>query len=134
MSDSTFEGGCRCGAIRYRVTGPPCSSSICFCRSCRLSSGAPSVGWLTVPVANLHWLTRQPKHYRSSRAVTRTFCVDCGTPLSYAHDDSPTTVDLTTVTLDRPEDVPPTRETWLSDKLKWAASDESLEHWPDGTG
>ena len=134
MSDSTLDGGCRCGAIRYRVSGTPCSSSICFCRSCRLSSGAPSVAWLTVSVEDFGWLTGQAKHHRSSPAVTRTFCAECGTPLSYQHDDSPATIDLTTATLDRPEDVRPTRETWLSDKLNWAASDECLEHWPDGVG
>ena len=43
-------------------------------------------------------------------------------------------INLTTVTLDRPEDVPPTRETWLSEKLTWAASDVKLEHWPDDAG
>jgi hypothetical protein len=130
MSARTLDGGCHCGAIRYRLYGAPTSSSICFCRSCRLSSGAPLVGWLTVPVESLEWLTEHPKHYASSPGVTRTFCSTCGTPLSYRHDDSPATIDLTTVTLDRPEDVAPTHETWLSDKLSWATSDKELQHWP----
>ena len=131
MSDSTLNGGCRCGAVRYRVRGRLASSSICFCRSCRVSGGAQSVAWLTVSVDSLDWSARQPKRYRSSPGVTRSFCADCGTPLSYQHDSVPATIDLTTATLDRPEDVPPTRETWLSDKLTWAASNEDLEHWPE---
>jgi hypothetical protein len=43
-----FEGGCLCGSIRYQVKGAPRSSSVCFCRSCRLASGAPSVAWFVV--------------------------------------------------------------------------------------
>ena len=37
------EGGCLCGAVRYRISGTPVSSSVCRCRSCRPASGAPGV-------------------------------------------------------------------------------------------
>ena len=39
----SVEGGCLCGAIRYRVSGEPLARSLCHCRSCRLGAGAPSV-------------------------------------------------------------------------------------------
>jgi len=42
------EGGCLCGAVRYRMVGAPLSSAICHCASCRRASGAPTVAWLTV--------------------------------------------------------------------------------------
>jgi hypothetical protein len=48
MTDIVSEGGCLCGAVRYRITGEPRSSSTCFCRSCRLASGATPVAWLVV--------------------------------------------------------------------------------------
>lgn len=123
-------GGCLCGKVRYRVSGVPRSSTLCFCRSCRLSSGAPSVGWIVVPAGQFAWLAGEPRQYRSSAAVTRSFCGDCGTPLTYRNDRSPSTIDLATVTLDRAEDYAPTREIWLSDKIAWAASDPRLDHWP----
>ena len=124
------EGGCLCGKLRYRMSGMPRSSTLCFCRTCRLASGAPMVGWLVVPIERFKWLAGKPRQHRSSTAVTRSFCADCGTPLTYQHDDSPDTIDVATVTLDRAEDVAPTREIWHSDKLSWAASDPRLQHWP----
>ena len=46
MVESTYtEGGCLCGAIRYRVIAEPIARSICHCLSCRRASGAPSVAW-----------------------------------------------------------------------------------------
>ena len=130
MNEESHDGGCQCGAIRYRISGAPRSSTLCFCRSCRLSSGAPMVGWRVVPSGGFAWLAGQPRHHRSSSAVLRGFCADCGTLLTYQRDGAPATIDVTTVTLDRPEGLAPTQEIWLSDKLPWAASDPRLQHWP----
>jgi hypothetical protein len=124
------EGGCLCGAIRYRVTGEPSSSSVCHCRSCRLASGAPSVAWFVVTRAQFTLVHGEPTSFRSSPPVIRSFCGRCGTPLLYQHDDDPDAVEITTATLDDPERFAPTAEIWLSEKVRWAASDASLEHWP----
>jgi hypothetical protein len=40
---STLEGGCLCGAIRYRVSGKPANTMICHCRTCRRAAGSPVV-------------------------------------------------------------------------------------------
>ena len=42
-------GGCQCGAIRYELSGPPDRVSICHCRDCQLSAGAPMVSWALMP-------------------------------------------------------------------------------------
>jgi hypothetical protein len=60
----------------------------------------------------------------------RTFCGRCGTPLTYRHDSSPGTVDVTTVSLDDPDRFPPTREVWLEHKLAWEALNADLDHYP----
>ena len=38
MSDS-HEGGCFCGAVRYKTVGKPARVSICHCRYCQLRTG-----------------------------------------------------------------------------------------------
>lgn len=39
-----LEGGCRCGAVRFRVTEPPLIECACHCRGCqRMSSSAFSL-------------------------------------------------------------------------------------------
>lgn len=43
-----LEGGCLCGAVRYRVTGKPYHVTHCHCSMCRRASGAPLVTWFSV--------------------------------------------------------------------------------------
>jgi hypothetical protein len=128
MDYAACEGGCLCGAIRYRVTGAARSSSVCHCRSCRLASGAPSVAWFVVENRQFTFLRGEPSTFRSSPPVERSFCGRCGTPLTYRHDDDPDAVEITTATLDDPERFAPTKEIWLQQKLSWAASDARVEH------
>ena len=51
---AVVEGGCICGAIRYRVTGHPTNSMICHCQTCRRVSASPVVAWVTFPAAQFH--------------------------------------------------------------------------------
>src|SRR5690242_2982427 len=34
------EGGCECGAVRYRMTGPPIFVNCCHCRDCQKITGS----------------------------------------------------------------------------------------------
>jgi hypothetical protein len=122
------EGGCLCGSIRYRVTGRPRSSSVCFCRSCRLASGAPSVAWFVVGTSQFTLLSGQFATFHSSSSVIRSFCAKCGTSLAYEHADDLNAIELTTATLDDPNHFPPNKEIWHSHRVSWAASDTTLPH------
>lgn len=126
-----LQGGCLCGFIRYEVTGEPTSSSTCFCRSCRRATGAGSVAWFVVPAERYRLLSGQPSQYRSSAPVIRSFCGRCGTSLSYRHRQWPDTIELTTATLDHPDDIPPREEIWLSHRVGWAMSDPALPHFAE---
>jgi len=124
------EGGCLCTAIRYRVLGAPLAQSLCHCRSCRLASGAPSVAWIVVRRSDFQIVSGCPSGTRSSPQVLRTFCGTCGTSLTYQHDDSPDTIDVTTATLDRPDLYPPAREIWIEDAIAWETLNPALRHHP----
>lgn len=128
------EGGCFCGSVRYRVTGAPLSSIICHCHSCRKASAAPSVAWLTFNVAKFELLSGQLRSFRSSPGVTRKFCAVCGSPITYAHDRDPESIDVTTVSLDNPDRFPPTREVWREHKIAWEVTSEALDQFPRGSG
>jgi hypothetical protein len=36
-----IEGGCHCGAGRYRIDGEAMTHALCHCTDCRRSAGAP---------------------------------------------------------------------------------------------
>ena len=133
MSAKTAEGGCLCHAIRYRISGVPLARSRCHCQSCRLAAGAPSVAWVVLERTDFTFTAGDPVRFRSSPRVTRTFCGECGTALTYQHDDSPDSIDVTTATLDRPEEFPPTREIWLEHRLAWEPLDATLQHFRRGS-
>lgn len=113
-----IEGGCLCGAVRYRASGAPIVSLICHCATCRRAVGAQAVGWLTVPAAGFAWTRGAPAAFASSPGVERTHCAACGTSLGWA--GVPGEIDVTLASLDDPEAAPPVRETWLSHRLSWA--------------
>jgi hypothetical protein len=134
MAGGPHEGGCFCGRVRYRVAGEPLRSAVCHCVSCRRTSGAPSVAWLTFPYRSLSFVSGEPADYRSSDEVSRTFCQGCGTSLTYRHDEDPDTVDVTAASLDRPDEFPPTRHIWLEDKLAWEGVEDGLPRFEQGGG
>lgn len=122
-------GGCLCGAIRYDAVGPFKSVSVCHCRSCRLATGAPTVSWFVLPRRQFRWLQGTPKLFASSPPVKRGFCDQCGTQLTYQHADAPTAIEVTTLSLDEPGQVQPTREIWLSERVTWVPVNPMLEHY-----
>jgi hypothetical protein len=119
-------GGCLCGAIRFRVTDAPHSSVVCHCRTCRKASAAPSVAWLTFDRGSFELTRGLPRRFASSAGVVRTFCADCGSPLTYASEVRPSVIDVTTMSLDDESLFPPTQEEWLSHQLAWQPTDSRL--------
>ena len=54
------EGGCLCGAVRYRVSGDPVAATLCHCRSCRRASGGVTVAWAVFDKDAFEWLKGKP--------------------------------------------------------------------------
>jgi hypothetical protein len=126
MSQQAIEGGCLCGAVRYRVVGVDTARTLCHCRSCRLASGAPSVAWVVFASADFAFVKGKPARFGSSPGVIRTFCGQCGTPLTYQSESRPRSMDVTTVSLDAAEDFAPTKEIWTEERLPWERVNEAL--------
>jgi len=119
-------GGCLCGAIRYRVTGPPQSTSLCHCESCRRATGGPSLAWAIFDEDKVEIVQGMLAIYASSPGVERGFCAACGTSLTYRRANRPGLFDVTTASLDDPEAFPPTKEIWNEERLSWEAANPDL--------
>lgn len=126
----SLQGGCLCGAVRYRVSGKPKNTMVCHCQTCRRAAGAPVVAWLTFASSHFHWTQGKPVAFHSTPPVVRTFCGACGTPLTYAHERSPKTIDVTTCSLDAADSFPPTHHSWMSDNVSWVRFGDRLPTFP----
>jgi hypothetical protein len=125
-----LEGGCFCGAIRYRISGEPSSSMICHCRTCRRLSAAPALAWLTVAAHDFRITNGEPSTFRSSPPVLRSFCSRCGTHISYVHESEQQYVDVSTCSLDDPTAYPPTHHSWLEHDVAWVKFGDGLPTYP----
>jgi hypothetical protein len=100
-SDALVTGGCQCGAVRYALASPPTGGSICHCRMCQKATGGLFGAFIGVPHADLRWTRGTPSAFRSSEAIDREFCRDCGTPLTFRQLDKDR-VSVTIGSLDEP--------------------------------
>ena len=119
-------GGCLCGAVRYRVTGAPVSTSLCHCFSCRRATGGPSLAWAIFAEDRVEIVSGALALFESSPGVERGFCARCGTSLTYRRENRPGLFDVTTASLDDPESCPPTKEIWVEERLSWEAINPDL--------
>ncbi|MEI9927125.1 MAG: GFA family protein [Sphingomonas sp.] len=99
-----MQGGCLCGAVRYRLLSAPFDAGWCHCRTCQLNSGSPAMAFASVPIGDfvVEQGAAQIGRIASSAFGHRQFCTRCGTPLLMQVDDQPQTVDFSIATLDDP--------------------------------
>lgn len=71
-------GGCLCGGVRYKATGPLRSVIACHCTQCRKTSGHHTA-MTSVPRANLIFESDETLvWFKSSDIARRGFCGRCG--------------------------------------------------------
>ena len=122
----SLEGGCLCGAIRYRIDGPPRRATHCHCLPCRGSSGAVFVTWVECQASDFTLLSGSPCRYESRPQVTRQICGRCGTQLTYQRAYEPEEIDVTACSLDNPEAVLPADHLWCDRTLPWVKIADGL--------
>ncbi len=99
-----MEGGCHCGAIRFRVTENPMFSFACHCTDCQqLSASAFSFG-LAVPASGYELLEGHGAEHAKTAETGNTsrqyFCEQCGTWVSTKIDEKPDLVIVRPMQLD----------------------------------
>jgi hypothetical protein len=131
MSDQKLEGGCQCGAVRYRISGNPVMAALCHCTMCRRANAAPAVAWAMYELAQVSFLATPPTSYESSPGAKRGFCSHCGTQICFTAEYIPGLIDLTIGSLDEPGLVPATFHYWESKRLPWLHVADQLPAYPE---
>jgi hypothetical protein len=114
-------GGCQCGAVRYTLYATPAEPSVCHCRMCQKAFGgffAPLAG---VPLGDFAWVKGAPGIFKSSDAVERGFCRDCGTPLFFRYIDKGR-ISVSIGSLDEPTRLPPITQYGIESRMPFLAT------------
>jgi hypothetical protein len=128
MADETkfLEGGCLCGAIRYRIDGSSHRTTHCHCLHCRRSSGAPFLTWIEVFTPEFSIVSGTPSRYVSRPGATRQFCGKCGTQLTFQDVEEPEVIDVTACSLDNADVVEPEDHIWCDRMPPWLQFSDGL--------
>jgi hypothetical protein len=79
--DKVYQGGCRCGAVRFQVSGEPFKSGLCHCAECRKETGSVFLYYADWPIGAFS-VGGEYKSYEG-----RSFCPQCGSALFHLSDD-----------------------------------------------
>jgi len=120
------DGGCLCGALRFRVTAAPLDSGYCHCRMCQRNSGAPVVAWVTFPATSFAWIKGMPGSFASSAHAQRQYCSHCGSYLVFLNAQAPAEISVNTASLDDPGAFPPRKHIYSTSRIPWFRTDDSL--------
>ena len=79
----TREGGCLCGAVRFKAGLTKREFGACHCEMCRRWTGSALLG-MTVPEGNVVWVGEEHIASRQTSAwAMRAWCRECGSNLYF---------------------------------------------------
>jgi hypothetical protein len=125
----THEGGCLCGAVRFKAEGEPLNVRICHCRNCQKMTGGPYFARALFDQRALR-VEGETAYYLSSQALERVFCKKCGSRL-FSRRTNGTVVGVALAAFDDRNAFQPTEHIWLSAKMEWVRIDDGLKHYPE---
>lgn len=128
------EGGCLCGAVRWRAEGPPNNVNHCHCAMCRRGGGAVVATWATFPATRFRHTRGEPVWRPSSEKARRGFCAACGSALHWQSLTQRDSIDVAVGTADRPEALPPREHLWTESAVPWLHLADDLPRYPRQRG
>jgi hypothetical protein len=143
MNDETFDGGCDCRAVRYRLRSRPMYVHCCHCRWCQRETGTAFALNALIETDRVELLAGPvdvvdtPSHSGQGQRIAR--CPSCRIAV-WSHYSSPHLSFVRVGTLDEPDRFPPDIHIFTSSKQPWVhLSDDvpvvpeyyrSADRWP----
>ena len=123
------EGGCACGAVRYRLTSDPLFTHCCHCLNCQRQTGSAFVINLLIEAdrVELHSGAPEavdvPRDDGSKQRISR--CPTCQVAV-YSDYGRPEVLFVRAGTLDQPSSVTPDVHIFTKSKLSWVRLPEPV--------
>lgn len=128
--DARLEGGCACGAVRYRLASPPMFVHCCHCRDCQRQTGGAFVlnalietDRIAVLAGEVHPVAVPTDSGRPHRIFR---CPACQTALWSEYGGVAKLRFVRVGTLDDPAALPPDVHIYVRSKLPWVALPEGV--------
>ncbi|HZS84889.1 MAG TPA: GFA family protein [Stellaceae bacterium] len=119
----SLEGGCACGAVRYRLESAPMFVHCCHCRDCQRQTGSAFVLNALIETRRLTLLSGEPEAVGvptdSGRPHDIHRCPACGTAVWSDYGGRPALRFVRVGTLDEPSALPPDVHIYTRSKLPW---------------
>jgi hypothetical protein len=123
------EGGCSCGAVRYRLASDPLIVHCCHCLNCQRQTGSAFVINLLLEADRVELLAGEPQSVDvprddgSTQRISR--CPDCQVAV-YSDYGRPEILFVRGGTLDDPAAIEPDVHIFTRSKLPWVTLPESV--------
>ncbi len=128
------EGGCQCGAVRYRLKAAPLGIYACHCKDCQRFSGTTHTLSMVVRVADPELIAGElvgfDKAADSGRTVRMLGCRDCGTKIWNVPLATPEYLVVKPGTLDDISWIEPIGAIWTESRAPWVSLDPSGPNFP----
>jgi len=88
MSQDYHEGGCQCGAVRFRTTNQPKRVIACHCKTCKQRTGSVYGVGVYMADEDVEFLSGERRSYEfhsseSGRWLRNEFCAVCGSAITW---------------------------------------------------
>ena len=124
MPEATYDGGCACGEVRYRMTSGPLFVNCCHCRWCQRETGSAFVLNAMIEADRVELLTGEPEIVHtpsnSGRGQDIARCSTCRVAVWSHYGGAGSKVSFIRVgTLDEPDRLPPNVHIFTDSKQPW---------------
>ncbi|MBL8548917.1 MAG: GFA family protein [Hyphomonadaceae bacterium] len=124
IPEPPYEGGCLCGAVRYRIEARPIGVNACHCRDCQKLTGATNLVMAIFERAAFAKTQGETQVWRkradSGREVDIERCAACGTRLWHEPLAAANLVYVAAGALDDPSWAVPASHIWVEKRLPHA--------------
>lgn len=131
-----IEGGCNCGAVRYRLDAKPLAVIACHCSNCRRQSGSAfSVNLVTKAKALViegELGIYEDKDTQSGVPLRREFCVRCGSQIRSVPTNGTSLIVIKAGSVDDAGLFAPMMHIWTDSKLSWVEIPKGMPSFPKG--
>ncbi|MEM7283730.1 MAG: GFA family protein [Pseudomonadota bacterium] len=127
----SITGRCYCGQITIAATKTPQAITYCHCEDCRRTTGSPVAVFAAFADADLTLTPNEGQKVSVTPGVTRSFCSNCGTPLTGRYDYLPGMVYVGVAVLDQADELEPQLHAHESQRLPWLHIQDNLERFPN---